>query len=195
MKRKFFIIGFISGILFVIVFLVGLFFIVKNQGEKSATEFATQQNITNAELEVFSINQKSLDSLYFYDLESKENFYISKDSGNFTFINYWGTWCIPCVAEMPEFASLIARDEIKKSGLNFIFASQEDEETIMKFEKSRNFGLPYFLDTAESRPAIINHSTVPTSYLIDKNKLLVYKFSGLRQWDSEMYRNLLLALQ
>ena len=195
MKRKYFIIGFISGFLFVIVVLVGLFFIVKNQGEKSATEFATQQNITDAELEVYSIRQNALDSLYFYDLESKENIYISKDSSNFTFINYWGTWCIPCIAEMPEFVSLIARDEIKKSGLNFIFASQEDEETIMKFEKSRNFGLPYFLDTAESRPAFINHSTVPTSYLIDKNKLLVYKISGLRQWDSEMYRNLLLSLQ
>lgn len=195
MKRKFFIIGFISGFLFVIVVLFGLFFIAKNQTEKSATEFARKQNITNAELEVFSIRQNALDSLYFYDLESKENIYISKDSGNFTFINYWGTWCIPCVAEMPEFVSLINRDEIKDSGLNFIFASQEDEEAIMKFEKSRKFGLPYYLYIAESRPSFINHSTVPTSYLIDKNKLLVYKFSGLRQWDSEMYRNLLLSLQ
>lgn len=106
MKRKFFIIGFISGIFFVIVVLVGSFFFIKNQSEKSATEFAAQQNIVNAELEVFSILQKSLDSLYFYDLVRKENSYISKDSGNFTFINYWGTWCIPCVAEMPEFVSL-----------------------------------------------------------------------------------------
>lgn len=195
MKRKFFIIGFISGILFVVVLLVGLFFIVKNQGEKSATEFATQQNITNAELEVFSIRQESLDSVYFYDLEQNENIYISKDSDNFTFINYWGTWCVPCVAEMPEFVSLINREEIKNSNIKFIFASQEAEETINKFEKSRNFGLPYFLYNIESRPAFINHSSVPTSYLIDKNKLLVYKFSGLRQWDSEMYRNLLRSLQ
>ena len=195
MKRKFFIIGFFSGILFVVVVLVGSFFLIKNQGEKSAAEFAAQQNITNAELEVFSIHQESLDSLYFYDLERKANIYISKDSGNFTFINYWGTWCIPCIAEMPEFVSLMDRDDIKVADIKFIFASQESEEVIRKFEKSRKFELPYSLYNAESQPAFVHHSSVPTSYLIDKNKLLVYKFIGLRQWDSEMYRNLLLTLQ
>lgn len=195
MKRKYFIIGFVSGILFVIVVLVVSFFLIKNQSEKSVAEFAAQQNITNAELEVFSIHQKSLDSLYFYDLELKEDIYISKDSGNFTFINYWGTWCIPCVAEMHEFVSLINRDEIKKANIKFIFASQENEKVINKFEKSKNFGLPYFLYNAESQPAFLHHSTVPTSYLIDKSKLLVYKFTGLRQWDTQMYRDLLLSLQ
>lgn len=195
MKRKFFIIGFISGILFVIVVLVVSFIIIKNQSEKSATEYAAKENVVNAEMEVFSILQKSLDSLYFYDLVRKENSYISKDSSNFTFINYWGTWCIPCVAEMPEFVSLINRDEIRKADIKFIFASQEDGDKIMKFEKARKFGLPYFLFTEESQPAFLQHSTVPMSYLIDKSRLLVYKFSGLRQWDSEMYRNLLLTLQ
>lgn len=194
MKRKFFIIGFFSGILFVVVVLVGSFFLIKNQGEKSAAEFAAQQNITNAELEVFSIHQESLDSLYFYDLERKANIYISKDSGNFTFINYWGTWCIPCIAEMPEFVSLMDRDDIKVADIKFIFASQESEEKIRKFEKSKNLELPYCLFDAESQPSFINHSTIPTSYLIDKKKLLVYKFSGVRQWDAELYRNLLTGL-
>ena len=191
MKRKYFLIGFLSGIVFVIAVLVVSFILIKKQGEKSVAEFAAQPNVANAEMEVFSIRQVSLDSLYFYDLGKEENAYVSGDTANFIFINYWATWCIPCVGEMPEFAKLINRDEIKDAQIKFIFASQESEEKIRKFEKSKKFGLPYFLFDAESQPAFINHTTIPTTYLIDKKKLLVYKFSGVRQWDAELYRNLL----
>ena len=194
MKRKYFLIGFISGIAFVIVVLVVSFFLIKKQSEKSVAEYAAQSNVTNAEMEVFTISRKSLDSLYFYDIGNKENLYISKDTTNFIFINYWATWCAPCVGEMPEFVKLIKRDEIKNAHIKFIFASRESEEKIRKFEKSKNFGLPYFLFDDKSQPAFIDHPTIPTSYLIDKNKLLVYKFSGVRQWDAELYRNLLTGL-
>ena len=194
MKRKYFLLGFISGIAFVILVLVGSFFLIKKQSEKSVAEFAAEPNVANAEMEVFSIRREALDSLYFYDIGKEENLYVSSDTADFTFINYWATWCIPCVGEMPELASLIKREEIKDAHLKFIFASQESEEKIRKFEKSKNFGLPYYLFEAESQPAFIHHATIPTSYLIDEKKLLVYKFSGLRQWDSELYRNLLTGL-
>lgn len=191
MKRKYFLIGFLSGIVFVIAVLVVSFFLIKKQSEKSVAEFAAQSNVANAEMEVFSIRQESLDSLYFYDIGKEENLYISKDTVNFTFINYWATWCMPCVGEMPEFAKLIKRDEIKNAQIKFIFASRESEENIRKFEKSKKIELPYYLFDDENQPAFINHATIPTSYLIDKKKLLVYKFSGVRQWDAELYRNLL----
>lgn len=194
MKRKYFLLGFISGIAFVIAVLVISFFLIKHQSEKSVTEFAAQTNIANAEIEVFAISQKSLDSLYFYDMVKGEILYLSADTANFIFINYWATWCAPCVGEMPEFVKLINRDEIKNAYLKFIFASRESEEKILKFEKSKNFGLPYYLFEDKSQPTFINHNTIPTSYLIDKNKLLVYKFSGVRQWDSELYRNLLTGM-
>ena len=194
MKRKYFLIGFISGIAFVIVVLVVSFFLIKKQSEKSVAEYAAQSNVTNAEMEEFTISRKSLDSLYFYDIGNKENLYISKDTTNFIFINYWATWCAPCVGEMPEFVKLIKRDEIKNAKIKFIFASRESEEKIGKFEKSKNFGLPYFLFDDKSQPAFIDHATIPTSYLIDKKKLLVYKFSGVRQWNSDLYRNLLTGM-
>ena len=195
MKRKYFLIGFLCGIAFVIIVLVGAFFLIKKQSEKSVAEFATQPNVANAEMEVFSIKRESIDSLIFYDIAKEENLYLSTDTANFIFINYWATWCAPCVGEMPEFAKLINRDEIKNAHLKFIFASRENEEKIKKFEKSKNFGLPYFLFDDENQPAFINHSTIPTSYMIDKKKLVVYKFSGVRQWDAELYRNILTGLR
>ena len=195
MKKKYFLLGFLSGMVFLIAVLVVSFFLIKKQSEKSVAEFAAQPNVANAEMEVFTVRQKSLDSLYFYDLGKEENLYLSKDTANFIFINYWATWCMPCVGEMPEFAKLINRDKIKNAHLKFIFASWESEEKIRKFEKSKNFALPYFLFDDESQPAFINHTTIPTSYLIDKKKLLVYKFSGVRQWDAELYRNLLTGMR
>jgi hypothetical protein len=96
---------------------------------------------------------------------------------------------------MPEFASLIKRDELKTGPMKFIFASQEDEAKIQKFEKSKSFGLPYFLFDAQSQPAFINHSTIPTSYVIDERNLLVYRFSGLQPWDSAIYRKLLINMK
>ncbi len=194
MKRKYFIIGFLSGFLFLVITLVIVFFVFKSQGEKSVKEFIENSDVSKVEMEAYPLTQESLDSLAFYELNSSVPYFITKDSNSYTFINYWATWCIPCVSELPEFKSLIEHNR-QFDDIKFIFASQEKVEKIENFIKSKNIALPYYSYRKEELPLFIDHTTIPTSYFIDEENLIMYKFSGIRKWNNDFYQKLLSNLK
>ncbi|HHU57312.1 MAG TPA: TlpA family protein disulfide reductase, partial [Bacteroidales bacterium] len=43
------------------------------------------------------------------------------------FLNYWGTWCPPCIAELPSLQNLY---NAYKEEVHFVFVSNEDPETV-----------------------------------------------------------------
>lgn len=194
MKRKYFIIGFLFGILFVVISIVIVFFVFKSQGEKSVKEFIANSDVSKVEIEAYPLTQESLDSLVFYELHSSIHYFITKDSTPYTFINYWATWCVPCVSELPEFKNLIENNR-QLDDIKFIFASQESDEKIGNFKKRKSILLPYYSYHKDELPLVFHHSTIPTSYFIDEKNMVMYKFSGLRQWNTVFYEKLLSNLK
>ncbi len=195
MKLKYFILGFVSGLVLAIAGLILLFYLVQ-RGTEKALKKAFSQNIENTtDLTVFSFTKAALDSLQFTDLETGEIIDVAEDSNNYVFINYWATWCAPCIHELPEMEALINTSEQNFSEIKFAFVSSEDEEKITDFIQSGDLSLPFYGYDSDARPSFIDHSLIPTSYFIDKNKLIGYKFSGIKNWNTEFYQNLLLSLK
>ena len=69
--------------------------------------------------------------LQFTDLE-KKMFSIQDFKGKTLFINYWATWCNPCLAEMPSMADLYDRYS-NNDDIIFLYLSREELETIKEF--------------------------------------------------------------
>jgi thiol-disulfide isomerase/thioredoxin len=185
---KYFILGFISCILII----VAVFFYFKFDQEDSVKEALSEIVSNRIEVEVYSINQDALDSLSFFNLYTSKDFNITEDSLRYSFINYWATWCVPCVVELPVFEKLIQNTD---QDVCFIFASSEEEKDILKFTNKKEIKLPFYRYSKFRAPSFINHSTIPTSYLIDEKELLIYKFSGIQKWDSEFIKQLLKQLK
>ena len=105
-------------------------------------------------------------------------------------INYWATWCRPCIKEMP---GLKRAEEILENH-NYIFLLVSDETTskISTFKKDKNFDFN-FLKSVESNEMLGIYS-LPTSYIFDENGKKIETIVGTIAWDSERIINKLKIL-
>ncbi len=100
-------------------------------------------------------------------------------------INYWATWCSPCIKEMPG----LKRAEEILQNYNYIFLLVSDE-TISKintFKNEKKFEFN-FLKSVNSNE-INGIYSLPTTYIFDENGKKVETFVGIVAWDSQRIIN------
>lgn len=100
--------------------------------------------------------------------------------GKTVFINFWATWCKPCVAEMPSLQRMV--NKLAADSLVFLFASDEDAEEIVRFQQVKGYRLP-FVRTV--RDAGLTSGGIPVTVIFDRSGRLVFYELGARAWDSE----------
>lgn len=105
-------------------------------------------------------------------------------------INYWATWCRPCIKEMPSLKR--AEEILEDYGYTFLLVSDETISKISKFKNERNFDFN-FLKSIKSFETLGIYS-MPTSYIFDENGKLIETIVGAIEWDSEEMINKLKTL-
>ena len=100
-------------------------------------------------------------------------------------INYWATWCSPCIKEMPE----LKRAEEILQNYNYIFLLVSDEtiSKISAFKNEKKFDFN-FLKSVNSNE-INGIYSLPTTYIFDENGKKVETFVGVVTWDSQQIIN------
>ena len=100
-------------------------------------------------------------------------------------INYWATWCSPCIKEMPE----LKRAEEILQNYNYIFLLVSDEtiSKISAFKNEKKFDFN-FLKSVNSNE-INGIYSLPTTYIFDENGKKVETFVGVVAWDSQRIIN------
>ncbi len=108
--------------------------------------------------------------------------------GKTVFVNFWATWCGPCVKEMPTIDK--AQEALKDKDVVFLFASNEDSEEIKEFAERRPFNFHYVrLENMEE----LKIPALPMTYIFDPNGNLKFSETGARDWSEST--NLKLILQ
>lgn len=118
---------------------------------------------------------------------SEENINFSDSKGQVVFINFWATWCAPCIAEMPNLQLLY--DEYKNR-VDFYFVTNDDPEKIKKFKTENNYTFPVFIPISKY-PKVLKVEVLPTTYLLDKSGLVMMKELGVANWNSAFMRKTL----
>lgn len=114
---------------------------------------------------------------------------LNKYKGKVIFINFWATWCLPCVAELPEIQKLY--NEFKDfEGIVFILVSNESPQIIESFLDQKKYDLPVFI-AMEQAPKVFFSRTIPTSYLISKEGKIVIKQKGVVKWSGEKMQGII----
>lgn len=138
-------------------------------------------------------NVSDLESLQlktsFVDLY-ENNLDLSVYKGKRIVINYWATWCGPCIKEMPSIKR--AEEILEDYGYIFLLVSDETISEISNFKNYSNFNFN-FLKSIESYETLGIYS-MPTSYIFDENGKIIETIVGAIEWDSEEMINKLKIL-
>ncbi len=118
------------------------------------------------------------------DLEGKvANF---KDLENkVIFLNFWATWCPPCIAEMGSIQELY---NDYKEDVIFLLVSSEKKQIVEKFLKKKGYMFNTY-SPLSSYPKDFNISSIPRTFLISKKGDIVIDKSGAANWNSDNVRN------
>jgi thiol-disulfide isomerase/thioredoxin len=97
-------------------------------------------------------------------------------------INFWATWCGPCVKEMPDLVAL--SEEYGSKGALVIGISVDKDSDVLNlvadFAKDQNVKYPLIIDNGELEKAFGGLRGIPTTFYIDKNGMISKKLVGLQ---------------
>jgi len=98
-------------------------------------------------------------------------------------INYWATWCPPCIAEMPSLQELY--NEYKNNDqVVFLFITNETDEDIYKFINAKSYDYPVYRSLGNDPKPFVNNP-IPQTYLLDKKGNIVIDKSNAWKWNSD----------
>jgi cytochrome c biogenesis protein CcmG/thiol:disulfide interchange protein DsbE len=118
--------------------------------------------------------------------------HLSDLQGKVVVLNFWATWCPPCVEETPALNHL-QKYIAARNGVVLGVAADEDAAAYEKFLRDQAVVFPTYRDPATKD----NHSPIaqiygtsmyPETYVVDRHGKIARKIIGFQQWDSpEMF--------
>jgi len=106
-------------------------------------------------------------------------------------VNFWATWCGPCVVEMPSLDRL-ARREGESLQVLALSQDRDGRDLVTRFFAERNFArLEPYLDSEMALMVALRIDTLPTTILYDAEGREVWRMTGLAEWHGERAARLL----
>ena len=104
--------------------------------------------------------------------------------GKVIVVNFWATWCVPCVKEMPSFENLYRR--YRSLGLTLLAVSLDkgDSTKVQEFADKHKLSFPILLDTKGVAEKLYPSFSIPFTYVIDKQGRVVARVDGAKNWES-----------
>ncbi len=124
--------------------------------------------------------EKIVDRIDLVDLDGNK-VDIKNLQGKTIVLNYWATWCRPCIAEMPDIDE--AAKILEAEDFVFLAASDESVDKIKKYVDELDYSFKF---VKSNRSAFdMELMALPTTMIINKKGEIVYNEVGARKWNSD----------
>ena len=102
---------------------------------------------------------------------------VSDLKGKFLVMNFWATWCPPCIKEMPELENFYQnhRDTAEVWGVSFEMTEPAD---IKSFVEKLNVTYPLLGNGQEPKTGFGTVKVLPTTFIIDRDGKFLHRFEG-----------------
>lgn len=108
---------------------------------------------------------------------------LSELRGKVVLVNFWATWCPPCLDEMPSMQQLQRR--MANQPFEMLALSVDDSwQTVNRFMKNNAFTLPVYADFDKRISTLYGTHMWPETYIVDKKGRIAYKVVGPKDWTS-----------
>jgi thiol-disulfide isomerase/thioredoxin len=102
---------------------------------------------------------------------------IKNQQGKVLFINFWATWCPPCIAEMPSINEMYARYKNNPKAMILEIDVDNNFSKSVPFMKKHNYQMPVY-NIASELPRGFLSGAIPTTVIIDKTGTVVARHEG-----------------
>ncbi|MCH2540630.1 MAG: TlpA family protein disulfide reductase [Alphaproteobacteria bacterium] len=171
--------------IFILIILTSLSFKSYNNKDNDLISEFLKNELEDFEL---SKEKKNISNLTFKDHKEKEISF-SDFKGKILLVNFWATWCAPCIKEMPS----LDRLESKINGDFDVIAISVDRDGVEKvtdfFDENKISNLEKFFDIKNSLAKEMNLYGVPTSFFVNKEGDLIGYYQGDMEWDNDTVIN------
>ena len=125
-------------------------------------------------------------TVYNWKLIDEQNiiFPFEKVKGKVVLLNFWATWCPPCIAEVPSLQALY-NDYSDK--VVFLFITNDLHNEIDPFLKNNKYTFKVFRPIS-AYPEYFNITSIPRTFLIDKEGNIIIDENGVANWNSDKIR-------
>ena len=137
-----------------------------------------------------TIENKVIKTSLYIDLEGN-TVKIQDFKGKRILLNFWATWCTPCLKEMPSM--LKAQEILKDENYVFLFATTDNLDKINQFKKNNDYPFQYlqFKSTLDK----LNIYALPATLIYNAEGSQVKRIDGATEWDSKEMLDQLRAIK
>jgi peroxiredoxin len=126
-------------------------------------------------------------------LDGKGMIELSKYRGKIVYLDFWASWCAPCLVAIPEVEEM--RSEFPSEKFQIIAVNlDQKKKKAQRFLSKNPVGYPSASDPKGRLPGQYGVDTMPTSYLIDRDGVIRYVHRGFQRGDSSKLRKEIRAL-
>ena len=113
--------------------------------------------------------------------DSEHTVALSQLRGQIVVLNFWATWCEPCVEEVPSLVEMQRR--MKYKGVTVVAVSVDvNENNYRQFVKEHTVNLMTVRDPDQRTSNLYGTFKFPETYIIDRNGVMRRKFIGAVDW-------------
>ncbi|PZP53885.1 MAG: hypothetical protein DI586_10570 [Micavibrio aeruginosavorus] len=104
--------------------------------------------------------------------------------GHITIVNFWATWCAPCIEELPSLAKFQASNPDILTMPVSLDMQKSVEDLAVFFAKDELKELRWFYDDSGNLRKQLSLPVYPSTYVLDKNGKIIYILQGPSDWSS-----------
>lgn len=174
-----------KGLTILIGFAVGIM-LISPESKSWLLRQLMHTGLFNAEIEnkpPVILDQRPLD----FDFEDIQGVVQNTASlrGKVVFINFWASWCPPCVAELPSIEALYLKFKDDDNAF-FLMANEDgDLEVAKTFLEKRDYTVPFY--KVKNIPDLLYSGTLPTTIVLDKQGGIRFQHKGFANYASEKF--------
>lgn len=112
---------------------------------------------------------------------------LSDLKGKVVFLNFWATWCPPCIAEMPSIQKLYNEFGDNDQVVFLLVDVDNQREKSENFMRRRRFSLPVHTP-ASPVPDSYMDGSIPTSLVLNKSGQVVFKHEGMGNYSNKEFQ-------
>lgn len=165
----------------IVVLVVSALWVLKSRTGKHADTHDDEAHFTMAE-------GKTLPDLELENLAG-EKLHLSQIHAKVVLVNFWATWCGPCIQEMPSLDRLYR--EYKNQGLEVLAINMDENPAnkVPQFMEKNALSFQSYIDPKGVLSDRLNIEGLPFTFVIDSERKILYSHLGDEDWFSRQTRS------